>query len=486
MAKKRLTDMVVVLPGITGSVLQKDGRDLWAISGQAAWRALRSLGGDLQDLLLEGDDPLTPEAGDGITAVRIMPDAHLVPGLAKVDGYSETVRTITDNFQVVAGTLEDNRPANFYEFPYDWRRDNRVHAIRLKALIDRQLPLWRDHINAPDAKVILIAHSMGGLISRYYLEALEDGGWRDCKALITFGTPYRGAANILDFLANGYKKLFLDLTEVMRSFPSVYQLLPIYKMLEVGEAYQRVAETDGIPGVDKQRAADALAFHREIEQAVERHLEDSEYRDHGYKVIPVVGTRQPTSQSATFKDGRVTVHRTAPTWIDPMLSDGDGSVPRVSAIPIELSDEYRDTYVPEQHGSLQRNRHVLADIRGRLEQMQAKGMGDIRGAELSRADEVHSALAVDIDDLYIAEEPIEVRATLVNTGANYGSVNAHIESLSDSQGIAQDYALKAREEAYSLTLDGLAPGLYRATISTDQRGRGAPPPVHAAFEVAGP
>jgi triacylglycerol esterase/lipase EstA (alpha/beta hydrolase family) len=63
---------------------------------------------------------------------------------------------------------------------------------------------------------------MGGLVARYYLEVLE--GWRDCRALITFGTPYRGSANALNYLANGYKKLFLDLTEVMRSFSSIYQL----------------------------------------------------------------------------------------------------------------------------------------------------------------------------------------------------------------------------------------------------------------------
>jgi triacylglycerol esterase/lipase EstA (alpha/beta hydrolase family) len=53
---------------------------------------------------------------------------------------------------------------------------------------------------------------MGGLISRYYLEVLE--GWRDCRALVTFGTPYRGAVDAVNYLANGYKQLFVELTEV--------------------------------------------------------------------------------------------------------------------------------------------------------------------------------------------------------------------------------------------------------------------------------
>ncbi len=81
---------------------------------------------------------------------------------------------------------------------------------------------------------------MGGLVSRYYLEVLE--GWRDCKALISFGTPYRGALGTVDSLANGYKQLFLDLTAALRSMASLYQLLPIYKSIEIDGIYHRIAE----------------------------------------------------------------------------------------------------------------------------------------------------------------------------------------------------------------------------------------------------
>jgi hypothetical protein len=37
-----MRDIVVLLPGIMGSVLQKDGKDIWAISGQTIWKALTS------------------------------------------------------------------------------------------------------------------------------------------------------------------------------------------------------------------------------------------------------------------------------------------------------------------------------------------------------------------------------------------------------------------------------------------------------------
>jgi hypothetical protein len=56
-AKVRMRDIVVLLPGITGSVLQKDGKDIWAISGQAVWKALTSLGSSLQQLMLRDDNP---------------------------------------------------------------------------------------------------------------------------------------------------------------------------------------------------------------------------------------------------------------------------------------------------------------------------------------------------------------------------------------------------------------------------------------------
>jgi hypothetical protein len=47
---KPLCDMAVLLPGITGTVLRRDGKDVWAISAQAAWRWLRTLGDSLQKL----------------------------------------------------------------------------------------------------------------------------------------------------------------------------------------------------------------------------------------------------------------------------------------------------------------------------------------------------------------------------------------------------------------------------------------------------
>jgi pimeloyl-ACP methyl ester carboxylesterase len=72
-------------------------------------------------------------------------------------------------------------------FPYDWRLSNDVTANRLAAAIRARWPT----ISAPDERVTIVAHSMGGLVSRYYIEAL--GGHQSVKQLITVGTPHQGS-----------------------------------------------------------------------------------------------------------------------------------------------------------------------------------------------------------------------------------------------------------------------------------------------------
>ena len=368
MNKAPMKDMVVILPGILGSVLQKDGKDLWAVSGQSIWQVLTKSGETIRDLKLAQDDPEAESLGDGIRATALIQDTHLIPGFWKIDGYTKTARLITDNFDVTPGDIyndPDDKAANFYQFPYDWRRDNRANARILKKLIDKRLKCWRERSGAADAKVILMAHSMGGLVSRYYLEVLE--GWRDSRALFTFGTPYRGSPKAVNFLANGYKQLFLDLTDVMRSLTSIYQLLPIYKAINIDGEFHRIAEVDNLPNIDKLKAQDALAFHREIEAAVERHLKDEQYRS--FTTVPISGVHQPTLQSATLIGGKLTASEDLPGVLKDRsdLGDGDGTVPKVSSIPLERSQNLDNFFIAEQHGGLQNQAQVLVDSQSEIE-----------------------------------------------------------------------------------------------------------------------
>ena len=490
-----MKDMVVILPGILGSVLQKDGKDLWNVSGQAIWQVIKSLGGRLQDLQLAGDDADVEDLGDGIRATGIIADTHLIPGLWKIDGYTKTSQLITDNFQVIPGDIyqdAEDKAANFYHFPYDWRRDNRANAKNLKRLLDKRLKTWRESSGNSNAKVILLAHSMGGLISRYYLEVL--GGWQDCRALFTFGTPYRGSLMAVNFLANGYKKAFIDLTEVMRSFNSVYQLLPIYKVLQIANESHRIGEVSNLPNIDPERAKDALAFHREIETAVGSNQNDPNY--HPYATVPFVGVQQPTFQSAELKQGKIIIHRDLPLMMRnrnlDSLADGDGTVPKISAFPIEFSD--RDTleipgFIAEAHGSLQNQPAILLNLLNKLRISQATEgtLEDIRGRGEAKSRSIKAdtkGISVWLEDLYLQNEPIVIKAKVNSENLDDKTLKGHIVCVSERRpDVEVNFA--ANSDGWLSSEDlRLEPGLYRLKVATELAGEAAPHPVNDLFEVA--
>ena len=142
-----MPDVIVCIPGITGSVLRKDNRDIWNISGSAVLNALRTLGDDLQELKLE-DDPVDVDDVDGITAPSVIRDVHLIPGIWKIDGYTKLVKHIKDKFDVKEGE-------NLFEFPYDWRRDNRVASRQLATKAKGWLDAWRQKSGNKNAKLIV-------------------------------------------------------------------------------------------------------------------------------------------------------------------------------------------------------------------------------------------------------------------------------------------------------------------------------------------
>lgn len=75
-----VTDVVVVIPGITGSTLSRNGSPVWAPSAGALINGILTLGNSLKRLQLpEGIGDQHPD--DGVQAVALMPDVHVIPGL---------------------------------------------------------------------------------------------------------------------------------------------------------------------------------------------------------------------------------------------------------------------------------------------------------------------------------------------------------------------------------------------------------------------
>lgn len=488
MPKIEMKDIVVLLPGVMGSVLQKNGEDIWNISVEALWKATREVVSRrslLEELTLQEDDPERDYLDDGIRATGLIQDARLVPGFFKVDGYSFIRTQLIKDFNITPGKVDEDKTANFFEFPYDWRRDNRVAARLLKKLIDQKLPRWQEiH---PGAKVILIAHSMGGLVARYYLEHL--GGAEHCKALITLGTPYRGSVKILNYLANGFRKRPLpELTEVVRSFTSAYQLLPIYPMVNVAGNWQRVAEVDDIRGVVKERAKQGREFLLSLKGTG------------AYQTKPIVGVGQSTLQSAMFANGKLEVSKdTLPTnpnsqeALSGGFVTGDDTVPLLSAIPLELSEQLQDVPLIECHGSLQCNPQVWTSVRTALMRLQ-NSISDFQNPKSIQSLSQPAGISLALDDLYLPDEPIQLGAEIVNvepetlnSSRNFGGLNAIITPVrvrGEQEKVEMEFE-QEEDTRYVLTLDPtvLAPGLYRLSVETGKSPAQAPKPVHDLFQV---
>jgi hypothetical protein len=229
-------------------------------------------------------------------------------------------------------------------------------------------------------------------------------------------------------------------------------------------------------------ALDAEKFHDEIEAAVKLHLDDAKYLK-SYKIIPIVGIKQTTKQSALLADGKITISVTElPQGIDPIYGDGDGTVPYWSAIPQELSYEYRETYIAEQHGAIQSNSEVLRQVRDRIRAMQAQGLGDIRGPEVLPDITDKAAISLSVGDLYQVGEAIAIRAQLKDTQQDFGGIQAEIRSLTGESSL-QPLQLTQTGDSWSIETGDLAPGVYKVTVQNVQTPAGAPTAVRDVFEV---
>ncbi|WP_414441912.1 hypothetical protein [Burkholderia sp. 22PA0106] len=124
-----------------------------------------------------------------------------------------------------------------YQFPvhavgYNWLQSNAVSARRLATRIDEITAWYRKQFNYRCDRVILVTHSMGGLVARYYSEVM---GLRDKVLGIVHGVmPATGAAATYKRMKTGTEGIAglalgptaASMTAVVGSAPGPLQLLP--------------------------------------------------------------------------------------------------------------------------------------------------------------------------------------------------------------------------------------------------------------------
>lgn len=135
-----------------------------------------------------------------------------------------------------------------FQFDYDWRRDIVESAILLDRFIKSRAAYVKEEtrkrfgVVLQHVKFDIVAHSMGGLVARYYLrygtqDLPEDGslpeltweGARHIEHLVMIGPPNAGALDALLHLTEGIKPGAFFPTypaAIVGTMPSAYQLLP--------------------------------------------------------------------------------------------------------------------------------------------------------------------------------------------------------------------------------------------------------------------
>jgi hypothetical protein len=477
-----MRDVIVLLPGISGSRLKRGDTEIWGSAPSAVGRILGTLGASAaRDLALISDPPDRDDLGDGVVADALIPDLHLLPGFWKIDGYTKVAETIRAVFDV-----EDGR--NFFEFPYDWRRDNRVAARRLQSLTKGWLDDWRARSGNADAKLILVAHSMGGLVARYFLECL--GGWEASRGLITFATPFRGSLNAVDTLSNGMKmgpRGLIDMTAAARTFTSIYQLLPIYRCYRRGGGLMQLVEAvtgkpvdprqprksldelgeakarggffaDVLPNIDPVKMIDAAMFHYEILAAEAVNEASQDYLASRYRIRPIIGVEQSTSQSFAREAAGLAVSASYPDPQHPEFDQGgDGTVPVISADPSRGEAGRNAAYAATKHGSVQNAdtalvnlRHIINNLYANLGVLMGEGEGGVR-------------LALEVSDLLLEGESATVRAT----PRTDGEIGLEIAVYGDDDTTPVDAKNFERvgPEGAEAEFPKLKPGAYRVRVS---------------------
>jgi pimeloyl-ACP methyl ester carboxylesterase len=245
--REPLRGNIIFIPGIMGSELTvtEDG------DVDTVWVSfLKLIGGGITKLQLAQDGMREADS-----TLRVQPS-----GLDK-DSYAEAILWLKAYW-------------NVEPFAYDWRKDLDQAAERLKELVETKFK------NQP---VHLVAHSMGGLVSRNFIRRYPSV-WKSMLEpkkvqggrLIMLGTPNYGSYAIaqamvakdklVKWLAAADLRHDLDeVLEVLNGFVGSYQLLPAPAKLPAQEQALYTPSNWGSYPIVAAHLARARKFHEDLE-----------------------------------------------------------------------------------------------------------------------------------------------------------------------------------------------------------------------------
>ena len=210
---------IVIVPGVGGSVLRNaDGEICWVWLGRVTQLACNTSGLSVNTIV--------PGTGDYDVG---FPTNYYKPL------YDVLNAEYGDEYQVLF-------------FPYDWRLNNNAAAQKLAEATD-------DY-----DELILVAHSMGGLVASKFCTIAENRNKVD--KLITLGTPYTGTPELIYVAETGDFNVWASLAafgngtikDLVKNFHCTYQLAPTTR-------YQNNYGTYIKRGLLTYAGADARSFY---------------------------------------------------------------------------------------------------------------------------------------------------------------------------------------------------------------------------------
>jgi pimeloyl-ACP methyl ester carboxylesterase len=363
-----MTQVVVVIPGIMGSTLHLGPELIWP---GTPWE-------------LVGKYKKMTEL--------LRPDLVATDLIRSFTAFSTQYQSLIDDLNACDFT-EASTPPTLYLYPYDWRKSIESAA---DGLADRLDQAAAQHGGA--LELSLVAHSMGGLVARHYIEGGRFStrpAYGALRRLITLGTPHRGSPLALTAAMGMEKRLFLSADQVRElardpRYPSLYQLLPPADEpfawdFDAGGEYTSVdiftPPTAGGLGLVGENLQAAQALHRSL---------DLGRRPATVRYFFFAGTRQVTPSASALQRGgaRYTVRNIEPE------DAGDGTVPIWSATLTGIQNRP----VGGEHGTIYQNddlRRTLGALLGKAGVLAAAAAGielAIRDPVVEPEQAVHAAL----------------------------------------------------------------------------------------------
>lgn len=353
---------IIVIPGILGSniVTLENKNTLWGDFGKSladpkADKNLRMIA-----LPMQMGKTLDQLQGDSTIDGSLRYIKASVAGIPiSINTYASMLSALGVGEQHGAGAalnklddyIDDRRnEANAFEFSYDWRRSIDENAVRLAEYI-RQVTRFvqLQRANYEPVKFDIVAHSMGGLIARYYLQygaqllpagdAMPIANWSgsaQIEKVVLIGPPNGGALPGLDCLLVGIPKNPITPKYdpvVLGTLPGVYQLFPrirykMFKRSDADEAHSDFMQLDLwlemkwgladptkdklfarlLPGVDSPAARRETALEHlnkclSSSDKLQRALDTVTTRPQHLKLFLFVGDATMTPLLATAKKG---------------------------------------------------------------------------------------------------------------------------------------------------------------------------------------